>query len=383
MRVAMIIARFYPVQSGSEIQCRTLSGSLIKNNIETFVLTQRLPQQTPLQQIGGIRVHRVGLPLLNKVGSFFFIIYGILWLLRRRGKFEILHANLASSPAILAAMAAKLTGKPAILKIGGSRGSGDVATSVATWYGKLKLAFIRKNISAFVCPSNEIKDELLREKFPANKIVVIPNCVDTARFTPCESNCKILIRQKFGLPQDAVIINYTGRFEPGKGVETLLESWRRFEKNNPTARHLLIIVGSGSLESHLKTQSAGLRCVRFMGQQEATADLFRASDVFVLPSFGEGLSGALLEAMACGLACIVTRIGGNIDVVTDGRTGILYEPGKPDELCAAIERMIGDQSLRRQLGQNARSFAEQKTSVENITQRYMELYKNVWNLRLV
>ena len=96
-----------------------------------------------------------------------------------------------------------------------------------------------------------------------------------------------------------------------------------------------------------------------------------------------GLSGALLEAMACGLACIVTRIGGNIDVVTDGRTGILYEPGKPDELCAAIERMIGDQSLRRQLGQNARSFAEQKTSVENITQRYMELYKNVWNLRLV
>src|SRR3989339_1036200 len=114
MRVAMIIARFYPVQSGEEIQCRTLSGALIKNNIETFVLTQRLPQQTLLQEIDSIRVHRVGLPLLNKLGSFFFIIYGILWLLQRRGEVEILHANLASAPAVLAAVAAKLAGKPAV-----------------------------------------------------------------------------------------------------------------------------------------------------------------------------------------------------------------------------------------------------------------------------
>jgi glycosyltransferase involved in cell wall biosynthesis len=373
----MLISRFYPFEAGAEKQCRNLSSWLIGRNYELFILTQKLTGLKHSENINNIPVFRVGPPLNNRFGSFLYVFFGFLWLLINRKKFDLLHAHLASSPAILGVLASKILGKPIVLKIAGSRRTGDVNTSANTWYGKIKLGFLLKNINIFVCPSNEIKEELKKRGVDAAKITVIPNGVDTSVYRIYGLDEKKKIRNKLGIDESSTVVIYTGRLEPGKGLEILIDAWKKIEKENSSLAAKLFILGDGSLRKTLEAGSLNLKNVSFAGWKTDVYEYLTASDIYVLPSFGEGLPNSLLEAMSCGLACITTRIGGISEIINNGMNGLLVTPGKTMELYQALIRLLTDKNLAEKLGKSASDFIKAELSMENIGSKYAQLYNEI------
>ena len=175
---------------------------------------------------------------------------------------------------------------------------------------------------------------------PAPPVGYFPNGVDTVRFAPARE-----------APPGRRAI-YVGRLEPEKNLERLIDALRRL----PTPARLTV-VGDGSRRAQLERRaaSAGVH-VEFRGvlpHGELPAYLHRA-DVFVLPSLTEGHPKALIEAMACGLACVASARGGNLTLIEDGVTGLLFDPESVDAMAAAIDRVLADRELARRLGDAAR-----------------------------
>ncbi len=124
-----------------------------------------------------------------------------------------------------------------------------------------------------------------------------------------------------------------------------------------------LIIGGGRREAEMRqlAQELGLAGrVHFLGQRPDIPDLLGALDIFVLPSHSEGVSLALLEAMAAGLPVIATAVGGLPEVVTDGVNGLLIPPQDPEALAQALARLLDDPALAKKLGENARRHVEEK-----------------------
>jgi glycosyltransferase involved in cell wall biosynthesis len=114
-----------------------------------------------------------------------------------------------------------------------------------------------------------------------------------------------------------------------------------------------------------------------LGQQENVQDYLEASDVFVLPSRMEGLCNALMEAMAVELACVASAIGGNVDLIADGDSGLLFASEDVGQLAAALVRLLSDGTERRRLGRRAREVIEARYALDRVASRYVALYRSL------
>ena len=190
-------------------------------------------------------------------------------------------------------------------------------------------------------------------RVPPSRFGVVANGVDTQRYTPAVERTEI--RGRFDLPGDRLVVLAVGNLKPVKGHNILLQAARDLGPDADGA--VLVLVGgdyfNGELQSWARRHAADCD-IRFVGEQADTLSWYQAADVFVLPSLWEGMSNALLEAMACGLPVIATAVGGNSDVIVHGRTGLLVPPGEPNELSAALRRMMSDESLRAVLAEAGR-----------------------------
>jgi glycosyltransferase involved in cell wall biosynthesis len=184
-------------------------------------------------------------------------------------------------------------------------------------------------------------------------IEVVTHGVDPGRARRGAAACD-RARAELGLEPGDAVIGTVGNFTAKKDQASLLRAMAAVVRDHPRAR--LVLVGSGPLEAELKHTASDLgladRAV-FAGSRHDIVDLLPGFDVFALSSRFEGLPIALLEAMATGLACVATRVGGVPEVVTDGRDGILVEPGDPDALATALGKLLGDENLRGDLGRRA------------------------------
>jgi glycosyltransferase involved in cell wall biosynthesis len=159
-----------------------------------------------------------------------------------------------------------------------------------------------------------------------------------------------------------------------KGIDVLLDAWARV----PAPAHL-VVVGEGPLSGAMKERAVAVAPgrVTFTGRVPDTAPYLRAADIWVLPSFAEGLPISLLEAMACGLACVATAVGGVPDMVEDGSDGLLVMPGDPELLATALERLSSDLPEARRMGAAARRTAEARFAMGTVARTYAELYDEV------
>lgn len=201
---------------------------------------------------------------------------------------------------------------------------------------------------------------------PASKSFLIPNGLEKDWFQ---------FEQAPGQPEGIRFL-YVGRLAPEKELLVLLQAFDRVARDHPRA--CLQIVGSGPLRDQLlgwvsQQQLEGR--VRFLGSlsREEARQVMRESDVFVLPSRFESMSYTLLEAMACGLACIVTDVGGNPDLIEDGRTGLLVPQGNVAALENAMRSLAHAPDLRRRLGSTGHDRASQYT-VERMLESTRKLY---------
>lgn len=255
--------------------------------------------------------------------------------------------------------------------------------SVATVHGKSyyaeqlkrRLAYrLVSRVAHMIAVSHDLKRYLVRSVgIQGNRVSVIYNGIKVE-----DHPAPIVVtdcRRELELGQNEQVVGMVGSLYPVKGHEYLLESIPHVVRQCP--RTTFLIIGRGELEVSLKEKVKRLgleRHVRFLGLRRDVAKLLALMDIFVLPSLSEGLSIALLEAMAAGLPVVATNVGGNPELVVDGTTGYLVPPQKPEELAARLISLLSNKAHAQQLGQNGRKRVYEYFSLQHMITQYQELY---------
>jgi glycosyltransferase involved in cell wall biosynthesis len=260
----------------------------------------------------------------------------------------------------------QLCGVPYIVSLRGGDVPGFLPYNLAGYHkvtGPL-IRFLWRGAAHVVANSQGLA-ALARQSAGQMPIRMIPNGVDTARFTPAEH------REHRGPVQ----LVFVGRVVHQKGLDVLLSALSRLPAE---ADYELTIVGDGPLRDTLTKQAASLGVLarlRFAGWagREEMPDLLRRADLFVFPSRDEGMPNAVLEAMAAGLPVVATRISGNEEVVADGETGLLVPPDDPDALAGALAGFLADAALRRRMGAAGRERVCREYSWRSVAERYAAL----------
>ncbi|HWL94525.1 MAG TPA: glycosyltransferase family 4 protein [Phycisphaerae bacterium] len=213
---------------------------------------------------------------------------------------------------------------------------------------------------------------------PRDTFGVICNGVDLQTFRPATPAERLAGKERLGLPTDKPALLCLGNIKPIKGQHVLLQALA--QNTREIQEFCTVLVGEnrfgGELHRWAKLHLATAD-VRFERQTEHPLTWYHAADAFVLPSLSEGLSNALLEAMACGLPCIATAVGGNLDAIVDRESGLLVPANNPGALARAIDELMRDAALRLQLAVAARSHVEQRVSFESMTAGYAARYQRL------
>jgi sugar transferase (PEP-CTERM/EpsH1 system associated) len=222
---------------------------------------------------------------------------------------------------------------------------------------------------------------------PAARIRQLYSGVDTGRFRPeGPVPADLPWSRDPGADAAPVILGSVGRFDPIKNHSGLLRAFRAILERHPEwqGRVRLIIAGDGPLRGELAALGRELGVadsVWLPGARSDVPELMRAMDIFVLPSINEGISNTILEAMATGRPVIARRAGGNPELVVDGLTGALYDPGDPNGLATAVEQYVQQADLRRSHGEAARTRVAEQFSLDAMVNRYSEFYDEVLGRR--
>jgi glycosyltransferase involved in cell wall biosynthesis len=375
---------YYPFPGGGADRVMQQVGeSLVRRGWQTAVLTKTFPGIPRRELVNGVDVQRVLTLEVPRIRFFSYLTSAFLRQLFRRHPGQVLHVNQFYLHVPLAIWLGRLRGMRVVVGVHGSGVAGDMQR-----LGRLPLGLGRwirragRRADAIISLTEQMTRELLAAGMPAERIVQIPNGVDCARFAPVTPEQRAARREQLGLPPERPIVLFAGRFSSEKAIDVLLRASQKLHERNPQA--LLALAGTGPLLDEMKalSQSLGLAdAVRFFGWTDQMLPLYQAADLFALTSWSEGMSIALLEAMACGLPPVATEIPGNTDLVTQDHNGLLFTPGDEAGLAAALERGLSDEPLRARLSAASRATITGQFSVEAMNERYARLYQQVWEQR--
>jgi glycosyltransferase involved in cell wall biosynthesis len=367
IKIAMIAQDYLPLLGGAERQISALAPLFKERGVEVQVLTRRYPGLLPFEVMDNVPVYRLPILKTKPLASLSFTIAGIPLLKKLQP--DIIHAHGLLSPTTMAVIANYLWDIPVVSK--SLRGGilGDYQRLIKRPLGRYRYRMIQSHVDAFIAISNEIKDEFLGSGSSPQKCKFIPNGVKLDRFQPINAAQKLLLRKQLKLPEGTIVI-FAGRLEQEKRVEDLVKLWLQVQEKHSDA-HLLIL-GTGSQETMLKKMATGN--IHFGGTVEDVAPYLQTSDIFVLPSVAEGLSNALLEALATELPVVVTATGGTTDIVRHKVSGWLIENYTPQALLEGILSFLDDRRLRERCAREGRRCVTENYSLKNTADRLYELY---------
>ncbi|HTU01666.1 MAG TPA: glycosyltransferase family 4 protein [Candidatus Sulfotelmatobacter sp.] len=370
MNICLMIASFWPAWGGAEGQCRLLARELSGRGHRVVVLTRGQGRAPATEGQDGFTIRRLPAPGSGRWRSLVWTLTAATWIRVQRG-LDLFQCYQLLSPAHAAILGrAGRRRQPVVARPACSGPDGDAAEVRRLPFTGLRRQML-SSVDAFVTLSAAIESELAELGLGHVPCHRIPNAVDQQRFRPAAAEERRKLRAQLGLPTDGVLCTFSGRFELQKNPELLLEAWA---SRRPAGAHLLL-VGDGSLRPRLERRIAAAAdgSVTLVGPVEDPAALLRASDLFVLPSRAEGLSNALLEAMACGLPVLASDIPGNRELLGGGAAGWLVPAEDTARLAEAIEQLVRDPGARSRLGQAARDLAR-SYSVERMVDKYLDLY---------
>ncbi len=416
MRVCFVAFEFWPCVGGAEARAEKVARQLQALGHDVTIVTFRHDRQwkrkemldgLPVVRVGGI-YRRNGQLSTGRLGYLPANIAMFLTLWRLRHSYDVIHAFQLSPPA---ALIGQLTHKPAILGIQSAgpseaqrvqldergaalmadtltdmpflkvdlkdwkAGAGDIGHLPRLPLGKAMLAFLRKSNAFYQILSTRSLSYLTSHGFRAEQIVHIPGSVDPERFQPAPER-----RPDPARPERDIIC--VARLDYAKGVDVLLHAWGRMLREPSEWRtHLkprLRLVGEGVCGAQMERIVAELGIqdsVEFLGLRTDIVNLLQQSWGFVMPSRWEGMPNALLEAMACGLPCVATRVSGSEDIIADGVNGLLVEPEQPAEMAQALRRIIEDPDLTQRLGQEGRTSVVRDYQLISVVKQCLEVYR--------
>ena len=349
-------------------------------DLEVDLVTASIDNEYHLEKIGeNVRVHRLAIGKnannLHFQSQKDLLLYSwrAYWFSRKlcqKNAFDATHAFFTVPCGFIAMLLKWELGLPYVVSLRGSDvpGYSDRFTFIYTFLKPL-FAFIWKSATAVVSNSEGLK-QLALQTNPQQKIGVIYNGIDTEYFCPDEN---VKNSEKF------IITPGASRITDRKGLNYLIDAVAILAKKYPQVE--LQIMGEGNARARLEKQVRELGLddrVKFLGRipREETAPRYQEASVFVLPSLNEGMSNAMLEALATGLPIITTNTGGAEELVGDGKNGFIIKLKDAVHIAEKIEYLIENPNECLALGKNSRARAEE-LSWKKVANEYYNLYKNV------
>jgi glycosyltransferase involved in cell wall biosynthesis len=392
--VCLVISTFFPYVGGGETHARLLCREMIRLGAEVFVLTRRTSPDLPGRDtVDGIPVERLPPVASRRLAKYLMLLPVFARLAARRRDYDVILVSglrLLGLPGMLAAL---LFRKTCILR---AASCGELSGAFIwdsphveekgrpRWYFRAAIALRNKLLlkaHGFLGISKAIGDEYRACGVPDGKIAVINNGTDTELFQPVADKEKQALRRELGLP-DGRIAAYTGKLNQGKGLDFLLEVWKDFAPRHPDAH--LVLVGSGS--GNFLSQEDALRTyvaehdladrVTLTGFVQNVHAYLQAADLFVFPSENESLSNALIEALACGVPCLASNIGGIPDTVRDGVNGRLLAARDHAAWLGALEAAWSNPDQVAQWAQQGREGIMERNSMESVARRHMAMVQS-------
>jgi len=376
LRILHCCGQFAATQGGTERQARAVCGALAARGHRVSVLARRL--SGPEQVVPGVTVH-AKIRAIDQ-GQLFGLTYAasaVAQLVREASRADVLHAHHLYLDAVAALVAGRIRGRAVVAKMAGAGPGGDLHRLRQTAGGSILLRLLH-GLDAVIAPSPTCRTELLGAGFPADRIRVIANGVDSFLFSPnraLESTMPLPMRK-------GPVVLFTGRLIEAKGLLDLLEAWPLLLHKIPDAH--LVLVGSGPLDAELGRRAALPPLagrVHLTGEVQDVRLYLRAATAYVLPSWAEGFPNALLEAMAMGLPCVATEIGPIADALRDGEEALLTPARDPSRLAAALARILAQPTLAARLGRAARNRVEAEFSLERELDALEALYRELTSRR--
>jgi len=352
-----------PTFGGVEKHSQSLARELTRRGHEVHIVTSEVAGQPARERDeAGIEITRVPVGTGSRYRRMATYVTGMsLAALRARNQIDVLHVQQALYPAAAMAVRSRAMRKPLVVRNTGSGEHGAVQLMGRLPLGTTGLRAIGR-LATTVSLSPEMTDELRGARF--REIHEIPNGVTI----PAEID-RSAARRALGISETARVVVYVGRLAQEKGTSLLAAAWPHVT----TANAQLVVAGDGPDRSMLE----GLAGVRIDGFVRNVSDYYAAADVFVLPSESEGISNALLEAMAYGLSCVATAVGGNRHVIANETVGTLVPPMDAAALAATIDQLLGDPEQARRIGRAARAHVRAHWSFEAMVDAYERLYSRL------
>lgn len=369
MRVLMIVPQYpFPVVGGLERQSQLLSAELAQTGVEVHVLSGKVFRGQPSVSIEqGVNVHRLPWPKSRLLRWLVLWPLAVVRMLQRIRQSDVVHAHVFSGFGLLAIMLGHLRGKPVLVKLPNIRQAG-LPGMTSSRLGGLKVS-IFKRADAVVAMATESLMELSAVGYDDRRILVTPNGVTLPT---------LVDRGKLGSKATGCHIVFIGRLHPAKGLSTLLDALVVLRCGGSN-RIQLDIYGEGEQKEELaqRIAKAGLSgVVNLLGHCDQVTDVLQKYDALVLPSWREGNSNVILEAMAAGLPVISTRVGGTPMLVGPEGAAWLHEPGDVPGLATLLQRVV-DPAIRSHLGRAMRLRAEKHFDIKVIAQTYAAAYRKL------
>jgi glycosyltransferase involved in cell wall biosynthesis len=384
LRILLVTGAYFPELSSGGLQCQTVARQLA-GRVECRVLTTAIDPALPRHDvIDAVPVSRIAINVKSRASKARATFAMLAELLRLMPRVDAVHLHGVSSKNIAVTVVARLFRRPIVLSLHTARH--DEPATVAAQGALAWWAY--RAPAAYLAVSPGLEAQYRAAGLPADKVRQVPNGVDLNRFSPAAGEQRVALRRRLDLPVDQPIVLFVGLLAPDKQPRVLLDAWLALQRDAPASTVVFVGASSskffevdGRLAAHLRAEADrsgfGDR-VRFVEPTARVEDYFRAADVFVLSSAREGLPVALIEAMACGLPVIASRLPGATDVIIEPDVnGILVPPGDVAALTAALRRVLATPSLAAALAANARARALRDYGSARTADAWLDVYQQV------
>lgn len=380
MNILMVTHHFYEPPGGNYFGMR-LSLELAKRGHNVYVICSKVRNTKAYEEFDSVKVFRKK-PLIYMPNLPYAATFMVSEISRyiKHFNIDILHVHtIHYLSSLSAAIVSKIKEFPYLLSVLGMTQTFDrkLVDIVFKMYESTISRFVVKQASLIVPLAKRLVTRALWLGASPSKIRVIPNSIDPVIYAPNKEGSKI--RTRFGINEEDEVIGFVGRLVPLKGVKYLLEALRLINKKMDHVK--ILIVGDGPQRKELellarKDKNFNTIFTGFIPKEELP-NVYSALDIFVLPTLTEGLSNTILEAMACGKPVITTPVGGNTELVEDGKNGYLVAPRSSKELAERILDLIHSPKRRVQMGQNGREKIKKHYTWDKTVPRYEEAYEHL------
>lgn len=281
-------------------------------------------------------------------------------------------AHLLYADALVRVFRGNLFGIPALPVIHSTYNSHGL------WKARLFERLTAPLIQKAIAVSPAVKTISIKRGLKEENIFLIPNPINSRQFYPVGTEEKFKLRKTLGISEEATVVTCVANFIDYKRHIDLVEAFKIALQTHPELE--LCLVGHGKEEPTIRLLIEKERLnkkIHFLGQRQDVPEILRASDIFVLPSLFEGMSVAIMEAMASGLPVIASDIPENRVLLKEGVTGMLTPVKNPQALATVLTRISRDHTLQEKIGRDAQQFIDTYYSLPVVTTYWEDLYQQL------